>query len=567
MNEVVRASEDVKQEGDGVAGVPALVQAQETGVVESREETIVPYRPFAELEHWLQYRFSEKDSGKSRYFWTVAIIFFVAGGPLIVAHLLVWLLSFLGGTAGAGAAVPAQAAINVVGYFYCALMVAFASATAFYHSQPTHICLSDRGMRFLTRKNEKEKLLSLIDRSSAKKTGGWNRAIAAISREFVNAFTMDSTKEGPLLPWHQLGNIHLERPHNTPAVNEHLLVFRTGSKVLRKLRLGAFPTGDDRGRFLEGIQRWAPHIPREVEVIQALERPADESYTELWMRALSAPPKRERLKPLADGAQLRDSRYRVAGALGVGGQGTAYLAYDQFAGDETVVLKEFILPVYVDIQVRRQALEKFEMEAKILKQLDHPQIVKLIDFFIEDHRGYLVLEHIDGMSLRQKVDAEGKLPTEQVRQLGEQMCAILTYLHSLSPPVVHRDFTPDNLILRNDGTLKLVDFNVAQQKESTATGTVVGKHAYLPSEQFRGHPNTRSDLYAMGATLHFLLTGQDPEPISVSHPAAIEPAVPADLDRVVARATAIEAGDRYQSAQELQRALSIQETSSKSESE
>jgi serine/threonine protein kinase len=118
--------------------------------------------------------------------------------------------------------------------------------------------------------------------------------------------------------------------------------------------------------------------------------------------------------------------------------------------------------------------------------------------------------------------------------------------------VVHRDFTPDNLILNNDGVLKLVDFNVAQQKDVTATGTVVGKHAYLPPEQFRGHPGTRSDIYALGATLYYLLTGEEPEPISVSRPRAVVGQVSQELDDIVARATAPNETDRYGTVQELE---------------
>jgi serine/threonine protein kinase, bacterial len=298
------------------------------------------------------------------------------------------------------------------------------------------------------------------------------------------------------------------------------------------------------------VEKWAPSISRDAEVIQALEPPADHSYTELWMKALSAPPKREKLKPLSTGAHLREGRYEIDSALGVGGQGTAYLAYDIADNRSTVVLKEFILPVYVDIMVRKQALDKFEKEAKILKQLDHDQIVKLVDFFVEDHRGYLVLEHIDGGSLRQLVEKSGKISESRARELAMQMCEILKYLHGLSPPVVHRDFTPDNLILRKDGKLKLVDFNVAQQTESTATGTVVGKHAYLPPEQFRGLPTTHSDIYAMGATLYYLVTGEDPEPISEAHPRQMEPSISEDFDRIVGQSTHIDAKLRYQSAEE-----------------
>src|SRR5262249_18389601 len=152
---------------------------------------------------------------------------------------------------------------------------------------------------------------------------------------------------------------------------------------------------------------------------------------------------RERLTPLTEGAVLKDNRYRIDGQLGVGGQGTAYLA-QELGANRSVVLKEFILPVYVDINVRRQALEKMQNEAAILKRLDNERVVRLIDFFVEDHRGYLVLERIDGYSLRKTIEQRGRMDEKEVRQLAMQMCETLSYLHGLTPPVVHRDFTPDN---------------------------------------------------------------------------------------------------------------------------
>jgi serine/threonine protein kinase len=114
---------------------------------------------------------------------------------------------------------------------------------------------------------------------------------------------------------------------------------------------------------------------------------------------------------------------------------------------------------------------------------------------------------------------------------------------------VHRDFTPDNLILGKDGKLKLIDFNVAQQIETATTGTVVGKQAYLPPEQFRGQATTASDLYAMGATLYCLATGRDPVPISQSKPSADGLIVSEPLDKLISDLTDIDETARPKSAQ------------------
>ncbi|HEY9785303.1 MAG TPA: serine/threonine-protein kinase [Candidatus Obscuribacterales bacterium] len=329
------------------------------------------------------------------------------------------------------------------------------------------------------------------------------------------------------------------------------------------LKLLAIKGEESKAALLRTISELAPEAAQDPALVRALTPPQKESYTELWLQSLAAPPKRNRLAPLAAEQKLKDGRYCVSRQLAVGGQGTAYLAEDlrsagslaAKSGPHHVVLKEFVLPVYTAREVRKRALERFENEAKILGNLDHPRIVKLVDYFLEDHRAYLALEHIDGLSLRQLVREEGPIGEARVREIAHQMCDILKYLHSQSPPVVHRDFTPDNLILDKKGKLVLIDFNVAQQRQWTATSTVVGKHAYLPPEQFRGQPTPESDLYAMGATMFFLLTGQDPEPLTSSHPAAICESVSSSLDRIVSTLTEIEVEDRFSSPHEVRQAL------------
>ncbi len=354
----------------------------------------------------------------------------------------------------------------------------------------------------------------------------------------------EKKKEGEIIPWNSLTSIELNSKNQKGQTTASELQFNRDNGDPIKLSMGAVESVEDREIILDAIERWAPGVSRSAALVQALQPPVDHSYTEMWLQALSAPPQRDRLKPLTEDIVLNDGRYRVKRSLGVGGQGAAYSAYDQASGD-TVVLKEFLLPIYVDISIRKDVLESFESEARILKHLNHDQVVKLKDFFVEDHRAYLVLEHIDGKSLREVVAKEGPLPEERVRDLTRQMCTILNYLHSQEPQVVHRDFTPENLILRNDGVLKLIDFNVARQVESNATGSVVGKPAYLPPEQFRGQPVSQSDIYGMGATLSFLLTGKEPEPISVSHPREENSQVSIAMDKIVAKATAINLKDRY----------------------
>ena len=202
------------------------------------------------------------------------------------------------------------------------------------------------------------------------------------------------------------------------------------------------------------------------------------------------------------------------------------------------------MPVFPDARVRKSVAEKFQAEAHMLSCIDHPQIVKLYDVFVEDHRAYLVMERITGKTLKRLVDGEGALAESDVIAFARQMCEILHYLHTQDPPVIHRDFTPDNLMLSDEHKICLIDFSVAQQIEINITGSVVGKHLYMAPEQFRGKSTVSSDIYSFGATLSFLLTGQEPEAIAVSRPRQLVPTVSAQLDALVSGCTAIDESKR-----------------------
>jgi serine/threonine protein kinase len=182
-----------------------------------------------------------------------------------------------------------------------------------------------------------------------------------------------------------------------------------------------------------------------------------------------------------------------------------------------------------------------------MRSLNHPGIVKTRGSFVEDHRAYLVLEYVAGKSLKDIVESNGPLSERDCVSFGLEMCDILHYLHSQSPPVVHRDFTPDNLLLSEDGSLKLIDFMVAKQTEAeSSTNAVVGKHHYMPPEQVRGKSTTRSDIYALGCTLHFILTGCKPEPMSTSHPTLQNEKVSGIMTTIVERSTTLDEKLRYQ---------------------
>lgn len=219
--------------------------------------------------------------------------------------------------------------------------------------------------------------------------------------------------------------------------------------------------------------------------------------------------------PLSRDYQLQSGRYRVVSHLQSGGMSSVYLVLKTDDGTRAV-LKEAVLPLLTADDHKVKARELFQREALLLSSIKHDQIVVVIDAFSENDRDYMVLQYVPGPTLRDVVLKTGKLPASRVIKLTQQLLDVLSYLHELDPPVIHRDVTPENLILREDGKVVLVDFGAANQFIGTATGTFIGKQCYMAPEQLRGKASPASDLYALGATLYYLLTGRDPVPLSQS---------------------------------------------------
>ncbi|MBS1991556.1 MAG: serine/threonine protein kinase [Cyanobacteria bacterium SZAS LIN-3] len=311
--------------------------------------------------------------------------------------------------------------------------------------------------------------------------------------------------------------------------------------------------------FINAVRTWAPWAAKELTFERGagqVERDKGARLTELWLHQFSTSDVRKESGMLVAGTTLAGARsYTVLGVLGGGGQGNTYLAAvtEPTSADEEreVVLKEYIMPIYRGSEVLASLTKKLAEEANLLARLDHPSVVKVSDHFVADYRGYLVLEYVEGRSLKQLVADEGPQPESFVMDVAGRLLDVLKYMHSFEPPIVHRDLSPDNIMLSNLGEIKVVDFNVARQLEGSAGGTVVGKHAYIPPEQFRGKPAPASDIYALGGTLHFLLTGQDPEPLTVSRPRAVNKNISVAVDDFIARATALELTGRYASAEEM----------------
>lgn len=367
-------------------------------------------------------------------------------------------------------------------------------------------------------------------------------------------------KVTPGKTWNEVGVATIARTKEGAYYEDWIVLFdREGKEQFLKLRLDGLNQGEHRRRFLGSLRQFLPVERLDLSMQDALNPVRPDSHTALWLQVLSASPNRLRDDSLTSTSLVGNGRYRIIKQLGAGGQGTAYLAdaVNSSAGGAPlqVVLKEFVLPAEASLQVSKRAFDRIEREASLLKQLSHPQIVQLLDLFVDDHRAYLVLEHVPGQSLRQVVKEHGPMREADVAAIGLQMAAVLEHLHRQEPAVIHRDFTPENIIRMPDGLIKLIDFDVAQKLETTGTRTIVGKHSFISPEQFRGHPTTQSDIYALGASLFYLLTGVEPLPISQAFPREVAPIVSPEMNAVVGSCTAIELSERYPDARAVLEAL------------
>lgn len=253
--------------------------------------------------------------------------------------------------------------------------------------------------------------------------------------------------------------------------------------------------------------------------------------------------------------------YQVLRTLGQGGMGTTYLAWDAaglIAGyPQLLVLKQ----MNADMAKIAKAQELFEREAYTLKSLNYPGIPKYYDFFVDNGKKYLAMELVHGQDLEKLVYTNGPVTPSRAIAWMIQTCDILDYLHRQEPPLIHRDIKPANLMVRSSNNqIVVLDFG-AVKEIGTAPGTRIGAEGYCAPEQERGQPLTQSDLYAIGPTLIFLLTGENPFKFyrqrgrNFRFDLTSVPTFTPQLREIVDRVTEQLPRDRYQTAKELAAAL------------
>jgi serine/threonine-protein kinase len=255
--------------------------------------------------------------------------------------------------------------------------------------------------------------------------------------------------------------------------------------------------------------------------------------------------------------------YRISQHIGGGGFGEVYLAFNIKTNTRCAVKQ--------NTDNRPEAIKQFELEAGILKALHHPNLVRVFDSFEDKQLHYLVMEYIEGDTLEDIVAKTGPLAEDSAIEVVVQICDALTYLHSQTPQVIHRDINIRNIKVTPQGKAILIDFGLVKELDPTASRLSPTKSGargvtpgFSPPEQYSGggRTNARSDIYALGATFYYLLTSQVPEEsiqllqgTPLISPRHYNSAITPFIEQIILRAIELDPQKRFQSAQQFKDTL------------
>lgn len=204
-----------------------------------------------------------------------------------------------------------------------------------------------------------------------------------------------------------------------------------------------------------------------------------------------------------------DGKYQILKEIGRGGMSVVYLAMDTHLNKQWAVK-----------EIRKKGSGKNDeivvnsllAEANMMKRLDHPALPRIVDIIDNGVTIYVVMDYIEGESLDKILNEYGAQPEEKVIDWAMQIADALAYLHAQKPSIIYRDMKPANVMLKPEGNIKIIDFGIAREykEQNLADTTVLGTKGYAPPEQYSGQTDPRSDIFALGMTMHHLLTGVDP---------------------------------------------------------
>src|SRR6266566_1882577 len=258
---------------------------------------------------------------------------------------------------------------------------------------------------------------------------------------------------------------------------------------------------------------------------------------------------------------LLAGRYQLLSRIGQGGMGAVYKAADTRFNNRPVAIKEMSSTGLPPARLA-EAEAAFEREAHLLADLLHPNLPRIYEHFTENDRSYLVMDFIEGQTLEEYLEqiGGGPLPVDQVITWAEQLCDVLNYLHSHQPPIIFRDLKPANVMISDSGHVYLIDFGIARIfKPGKQHDTVaLGSPGYAAPEQYgKAQSTPRSDIYSLGALLHYLLTGIDPseQPFFFRPASQVNPAVNPALEALLKQMLEMDSERRPASAQDVLQAL------------
>ncbi len=263
---------------------------------------------------------------------------------------------------------------------------------------------------------------------------------------------------------------------------------------------------------------------------------------------------------------ILEERYKIEQVIGQGGFSVVYRAIDTWSvGQQKWCAIKELSDKALNETDRDEAVKYFKREVGMLTHLTHPNIPKVSDYFTHGHRHYLVMDYIEGQNLQSIIDSRQIPFTEkQVVEWGVQLCDTLHYLHTQNPAIIFRDVKPLNIMIDRNEQVKLIDFGIARlfssaQRKDTQK---LGSPGYAPPEQYNnhtGHTDARSDIYALGVTLHQLLTLHDPSddvPMVDKIPARkLNPNVSTAMERIITTAVQQDPQKRHQTAGEMRQSL------------
>ena len=254
---------------------------------------------------------------------------------------------------------------------------------------------------------------------------------------------------------------------------------------------------------------------------------------------------------LHETGKILNDRYKILSVLGQGGMSNVYLVEDLKLNSHWA-LKE-MLDTYSD-EEKEGILAQFRKEASMLAGMKHSNLPRVFDYFEESSRHYLVMEYILGMTLEDVLERDGVIPPEKVTHWAIQLCEVLEYLHSHG--IVYRDMKPGNIMLNDENKLFIVDFGIARlfSGGKIHDTLIIGTPGFASPEHFgRSQTDSRSDIYSLGVTLHYLLTNIHPStvPFVFKNPSDLNHEIPRPLSDAILKAVALDPVERFQSVAEM----------------